>query len=172
MLCVHLHIYCLQLMHKQESFKCETDRKRTHFLWRRPVKFGSSHNKIFILSSSRAFYSGEINRWSPENLLACGGFFCQVVKRECGWFYSRHDHLHPGGGSVFQSSVMLSGAHPSCFPLNPTSSQHRRSPSLHLVYSDMIFTYLWILFDRYYQPVRRRKALEKRSLFHLKGWTM
>lgn len=119
MLCIHLHIYCLQLMHKQESFKCETDRKRTHFLWRRPVKFGSSHNKIFILSSSRAFYSGEINRWSPENLLACGGFFCQVVKRECGWFYSRHDHLHPGGGSVFQASVMLSGAHPSCCPWIP-----------------------------------------------------
>lgn len=45
--------------------------------------------------------------------------------------------------------------------LNPTTSQHQRSLSLHLMYSDMIFTYLWILFDCYYRPVRRRKALEK-----------
>lgn len=108
-------------MLKQYSFKCEMDRKRTHFLWRWCVKFGSFRYKIFVLP----FMVGRLN---SGHLLACRGLFCQVVKCECGSFSSRHihvrwNHLHPDVGLVFQSSVMLSGTyggtHLSCAPWIP-----------------------------------------------------
>lgn len=72
------------------------------------------------------------------------------------WHSGEHGGL--GGGSVVQWSVTFSGAyvrsHPSPSPLNPTTF---RPPSLtcrHLLYSDVIFTYLWNQFDGDYQPVK------------------
>lgn len=99
-------------MHKWYSFKCKTDRKRTRFLWWWRIGFGSFHNKIFILLSSRAIYGRKIKRRSPENLLAHCSLFCQEVKCESrraevnGRFYRHHIHaqwnqLHPGGDSGF-----------------------------------------------------------------------
>lgn len=180
-------------MHKWYSFKCETDRRRTRFLWWWHIGFGSFHNKIFILLSSRAFYSRKIKWRSPGNLLAHCSLFCQEVKCESrraqvnmldftGVTFTRDEtNCTQVEARVFQSGVMLSGAygrtHPSSAPWIPQVLNADVLPHFILC----ILTWFSHIYGLcYYQPVKLTEDFVaeessgegQQSLFHLKGWNM